>query len=63
MQGVEQTMLHSNFIDQLAASALRGEQWRVDGKEVGGEATSASNSFGDYTGRHSEEGVALEAPA
>ena len=55
----------SNFIDQLVASVVGGEGWRIDDdQEGGGEGTPTPNHLGYYTGRHSfEERVALQTPA
>ena len=54
----------SKFIDQLAASSV------VGGRDGGSMARNGvvkegplQNRLGDYTGRHFEEGVALQTPA
>ena len=40
-----------------------GGMWWVDGKERSGEGTPTPNRLGDCTGRHLEEGAAIQTPA
>ena len=54
----------SSFITSWKlAYTSRGEGGRAHGKEGGGERTPTPNRLGNYTGRHFEEDVAVQAPA
>ena len=51
------------LIDQLAAGVVGGSDRGYMAREGVVKGKPAPNRLGDYTGRHFEEGVALQAPA
>ena len=52
----------NTIIYHTEVTRRRGEGWRVDDEEGGGEGTPFANRLGDHTGRHFAGGVALQVP-